>query len=45
MAVFEVWDSREEFAGFGPVLMRIPAGFGVELNPPMLAPVHNLIQG
>jgi hypothetical protein len=43
--VFDVWDSQEEFDAFGTTLLPILAGKGVELNPPMVAPVRNVIEG
>ena len=43
--VFDVWDSQEEFDAFGATLVPILAGQGVELNEPMVARVHNLIEG
>ena len=43
--VFDVWDSQEEFDAFGEVLVPILAAAGVELNPPMVADVHNVILG
>ncbi|HVA03981.1 MAG TPA: hypothetical protein VMU64_09535 [Acidimicrobiales bacterium] len=44
--VFDTWNSQEEFA-FGGTLLPIlaGAGAGVELNEPMMARVHNVIQG
>ena len=43
--VFDVWDSQEEFDAFGETLIPILTEAGVELNPPMVANVHNVIQG
>jgi hypothetical protein len=43
--VFDVWDSQEEFDAFGETLVPILTEAGVELNPPMVANVHNVIQG
>ena len=43
--VFDIWESQEEFEAFGPTLMPILAGLGVELKEPMVAPVHSVIQG
>ena len=43
--VFDVWDSQEDFDAFGPILLPILAGVGVELNEPMVAPVLNVLLG
>jgi hypothetical protein len=42
--VFDIWDSQEEFDTIGPTLMPTLAGLGVQLNEPMVARVHNVIQ-
>ena len=43
--VFDVWNSQEEFDAFGATLLPILAGQGIELNDPMVARVHNVIEG
>ncbi len=43
--VFDIWNSQEEFDAFGATLMPILTDQGVELNPPMAARVHNVIEG
>ncbi|MDQ1479035.1 MAG: hypothetical protein QOE62_4264, partial [Actinomycetota bacterium] len=43
--VFDVWNSQEEFDAFGTTLIPILEGQGVELNAPMVAQVHNVIEG
>jgi hypothetical protein len=43
--VFDVWDSQEEFDAFGATLVPILAGQGIELNEPMVARVHNVVEG
>jgi hypothetical protein len=43
--VFDIWESEEEFEAFGPVLMPILEGLGVQVNPPMVAKVANVIRG
>ncbi len=43
--VFDVWESQETFDAFGSTLVPILAGLGVELNEPMVARVHNVIEG
>jgi hypothetical protein len=43
--VFDIWESQEEFDAFGETLMPILAGLDIELKEPMVANVHNVIQG
>jgi hypothetical protein len=43
--VFDIWESQTDFDAFGTVLMPILGELGVELNPPMVANVHNVIKG
>jgi hypothetical protein len=43
--VFDIWESQEQFDAFGETLVPILAGLGVELGAPMVATVHNVIQG
>lgn len=43
--VFDVWNSQEEFDAFGTTLLPILEAQGVNLNPPMAASVHNVIEG
>jgi hypothetical protein len=43
--VFDIWESQADFDAFGTVLMPILGEVGVELNPPMVANVHNVIKG
>lgn len=43
--VFDVWESQEAFDAFGPTLIPILAGLGVEPGQPMVARVHNVIEG
>jgi hypothetical protein len=43
--VFDIWESKEEFDAFGATLLPILGEAGVELNEPMVAEVHNLIEG
>ena len=43
--VSEIWDSKEQFEAFGPVLMPILAANGVELTgPPEVLEVHNILK-
>jgi len=37
--------SQEDFDAFGPTFLSSLAGQGVELNEPMVARVHNVIEG
>jgi hypothetical protein len=41
--VFDIWESMEKFEAFGPTLMPILAGAGVDPGEPGVAPVHNMI--
>lgn len=43
--VFDVWDSQESFEAFGATLLPIMAELGADPGKPMVAPVHNIIQG
>ncbi|HLM97116.1 MAG TPA: hypothetical protein VK283_12425 [Acidimicrobiales bacterium] len=43
--VFDIWESQKEFEAFGATLLPILAAAGVELNDPMVATVHNVIEG
>ncbi|MDX6309473.1 MAG: hypothetical protein QOI06_2519 [Nocardioidaceae bacterium] len=43
--VFDLWESQETFEAFGSTLVPILAGLGVDLNEPMVARVHNVIEG
>ena len=43
--VFDVWDSQESFDAFGATLLPIMAELGADPGKPMVAPVHNIIQG
>jgi len=43
--VFDIWDSMEDFEAFGSTLVPILSGLGVELKDPMIATVHNVIEG
>jgi len=43
--VFDIWESQAAFDAFGATLMPILAELGVELKDPMVATVHNVIQG
>jgi hypothetical protein len=43
--VFDIWESQEDFDAFGPTLMPILTELGVGLKEPMVATVHNVIEG
>jgi hypothetical protein len=43
--VFDVWESQDAFDAFGATLMPILTGLGVDPGTPMVAPVHNVIEG
>ena len=43
--VFDVWDSQESFEAFGETLLPIMAEVGSEPGQPMVAPVHNIVEG
>jgi hypothetical protein len=43
--VFDIWESREAFDAFAGTLIPILNGQGVELTPPMVSRVHNVIEG
>ncbi len=43
--VFDVWESQAAFDAFGATLMPILTGLGVDPGAPMIAQVHNIIEG
>ena len=43
--VFDVWESQAAFDAFGATLMPILSGLGVDPGTPMVAPIHNIIEG
>lgn len=43
--VFDVWDSQASFDAFGATLMPILDALGVDPGTPMVAQVHNTIEG
>jgi hypothetical protein len=43
--VFDIWESQAAFDAFGETLLPILSDAGIELNPPMIATVHNVIEG
>jgi hypothetical protein len=43
--VFDVWESQADFEAFGATLVPILTGLGVDPGEPMVAPVHNIIEG
>ena len=45
LQVFDVWESQETFDAFGATLMPILEALDVKVNEPMVAHVHNVIEG
>jgi hypothetical protein len=43
--VFDSWDSQESLDAFGQTLVPVLNGLGVELSPPGVSTVHNVIAG
>ncbi len=43
--VFDIWQSQEALDAFGAKLVPVLNGLGVELSPPMVSRVHNVIEG
>jgi hypothetical protein len=43
--VFDVWESQATFDAFGATLMPILTALGVDPSTPMIATVHNIIEG
>ena len=43
--VFDIWESQEAFEAFGSTLLPIMSGLGVDPGQPMVARVHNVIEG
>ncbi|HEY4346579.1 MAG TPA: hypothetical protein VGM80_03245 [Gaiellaceae bacterium] len=45
IAVFDVWESMEQFEAFGETLIPILAAAGVHPDKPMVSEIHNTIAG
>jgi hypothetical protein len=43
--VFDIWESQEQFEAFGATLVPILTELGVDPGQPMVAHVHNVIEG
>lgn len=43
--VFDIWESMEAFQAFGETLLPIMSGLGVDPGQPMVAEVHNILEG
>jgi hypothetical protein len=43
--VFDIWESQADFDAFGKTLVPILTKHGIDLKEPMVASVHNVIQG
>ena len=44
LAVFDVWDSQDNFNRFGETLMPILKELGVDPGQPAVMPIHNIIK-
>jgi hypothetical protein len=44
LRVTDIYDTKESLDAFGAVLMPILGALGIELLPPDVVPVHNIIQ-
>jgi hypothetical protein len=45
IAVFDIWESEAAFGAFGETLIPILTAAGIEINEPVIMPVHNRIDG
>ena len=45
IAVFDVWESQEQFEKFGATLLPIMAKHGADPGQPMVAAIHNIQNG
>ena len=43
--VFDIWESQAAFEAFGATLLPIMAAVGADPGEPMVATVHNVIEG
>lgn len=43
--VFDIWESQADFEAFGPIMMPILTGLGIDPGEPDVMPVHNVLQG
>jgi hypothetical protein len=43
--VFDIWESQAQFEAFGATLLPIMAAIGADPGEPMVARVHNVIEG
>lgn len=43
--VFDIWESQEAFEAFGATLLPIMGAAGIDPGQPMVAQVHNTIEG
>lgn len=43
LMVFEIWESPEHFAAFGPSLMPILQDVGINPGNPSVMPIHNVV--
>lgn len=45
IAVFDIWESMEQFEKFGATLLPIMAKHGADAGQPMIATIHNVQHG
>ncbi len=45
MNIFDIWESQEDFDAFGATLVPILTELGVSFEAPMIAQVHNVLNG
>ncbi len=45
LMVFDIWESQADFEAFGPTMMPIVTGLGIDPGQPDFMPVHNILQG
>ena len=43
--VFDIWESEAAFEAFGAALLPVMSGLGVDPGKPMVAQVHNVVEG
>ena len=43
--VFDIWESQDAFDAFGTTLIPILTDLGIQLGVPMVATIHNVIEG
>jgi hypothetical protein len=43
--IFDIWESEAAFEAFGAALLPVMSGLGVDPGKPMVARVHNIVEG